>query len=324
MKGVVSVTAILAVAFIAGTMFGKSSNNAVDASSTDVGTSLAVTSASRSNSDCETGQPASGKIVAVTGSYDLRKIPAKNGSRIKNQKASRILKTVQYHQIDSSTSVKQICTNGKWSKVQIVKPEWLTFVKGWVPNHVLRGIEHSTDGRRKYTKDDFYWNDNTSPYKSQIVSIVNKISRENSGCASIDAATVSRSPSKSKPSDPVFFVTCTPSSKRAFNVWFKPSDIDKTFLATPAIDKGDATLACERAAKDAATHPSTVNFSRFLDVVYSSGQDGRASLDSSFTAKNSIGLKLRYHIRCLFDGNTLIEKNIGETDRSAGLRGFSK
>ncbi|GAJ97023.1 hypothetical protein RRH01S_29_00510 [Rhizobium rhizogenes NBRC 13257] len=151
----------------------------------------------------------------------------------------------------------------------------------------------------------------TSKFKPQIVAMINKISRERTGCSKLDPGSVTLSPSKSKLRDPVFFVTCDPVGT-AFNVWLRPTDIGKTVANVAPIGKGDTTLACETEAKAQATHPSTVDFSHFLDVAYSARPDGRVALDSSFTAKNSFNLELKYRIRCLFDGMKLIEATVIE------------
>ncbi len=261
---------------------------------------------------CTTGAPASGAILAVTGEYELRTSPAKNGDRIKNQKASSIIGKTIYHRIDPSTTVRQVCAEEDWSEVEIVTPEWLAFVRGWVPNGFLRDIERTASGTRVYVAEDFFWDKDSSKYKQQIVAVANKIAQEHAGCSALDTATIALSPSRSKPNDPVFFVTCNPPSGMPFNVWFRPSDTDRAFPAARPIAQGDAILACEAAAKAAATHPSTVDFSRFLDVAYSKREDGHVALDSSFMARNAFNLEQKYRIRCLFDGSTLIESNITE------------
>ncbi|MER8646698.1 hypothetical protein [Mesorhizobium sp. M1252] len=160
----------------------------------------------------------------MVGSFEPRTTPSKSGDRIKNQKASTILGSVHYHEIDSSTTVKQLCAHGDWSEVQIVTPEWLTFVKGWVPNEVLRGIERTGSGIRVYVESDFIWDDDTSKFKLQIIAAANRIAQNQAGCANLDTGTVSLSPSRSKPGDPVFFITCSRSGT-PFNVWFRPSDV---------------------------------------------------------------------------------------------------
>ena len=305
---------ILVAAWVIGKLSPDTSENSSDSAS-GIGPATSVNASSPAASQkaaCDVGSPASGAVVAVTGDYELRTTPSESGARIKNEKASSILKKTLYHRIDSSTTVKQTCVDGDWSEVQIVTPEWLTFVRGWVPNNVLRDIERTAGGTRVYVEEDFFWDRDTSKYKKQIVAVTNKIAREHTGCAILDAGTIALSPSRSKPKDPVFFVTCNPSSGVPFNVWFRPSDSSKTFAAVKPISRGDATIACEQAAKAAATHPSTVDFSTFLDVAYSAREDGRVALDSSFTAKNSFNLELKYRIRCVFDGQTLIESSIAE------------
>jgi len=290
----------------------------------DDGKGTAVTSAGNSSSsavqntstlaarnECLTGKPGTGVILAVASDYELRSAPGEESERIKNIKASESLGRTHYHRVDTSTSVRHLCVDGDWAQVQIASPEWLTHVVGWVPNTVLRQIERTASGTHVYVESDFFWDSDTIQYKPEIVAVVNKIAEEHDGCSRLDTGTVALSSSRSKPNDPVFFITCGTGS-RLFNVWFRPSDADKTFKAPPAITRGDAIVACENAAKSSATHPSTVDFSRIMDVAFWAREDGRASLESTFTAKNSFNLELKYKIRCLFDSNTLIEANVVE------------
>lgn len=183
-----------------------------------------------------------------------------------------------------------------------------------MPNHVLQEAHTGEDGVRVYVEDNFHWDDRTSKYKPQIVAIVNQITRENNKCEEIRPYTVDQSISRSKPGDPVFYVTCG-SGMDAFNVWFKPTDAEtgETFAATVPLERSAAVDACEQVSKSAATHPSTVQFSRFLDLAYVSHASGRARVVSTFTAKNAFNLELEYRIDCLFDGASLIETHIAES-----------
>ena len=70
---------------------------------------------------------------------------------------------------------------------------------------------------------------------------------------------------------------------------------------------------CEDYAKAHATHPSTVDFSRFMDVSFYESPNGRTRLSSTFTAKNSFNLELNHKISCLLDSKGLIEANISES-----------
>lgn len=270
---------------------------------------VALAPAAPQGPTCDVGIPASGDVVAVRKSFHPRKTPSMSGLSIRNEKASSALGRTHFHQIDHSTTVRHLCVEGDWSEVKIVTPSWLTFVQGWVPNDVLRGIERTASGQRVYVEDDFIWDRDTSRYKPEIVTIVNRIAQEHKGCSTIDTASVAQSPSRSKIGDPVYFVTCGTS----FNVYFRIADAAeaaKSFTAPQAISQDDAVLACEQAAKSAAVHPSTVDFSRIMDVSFSTRDDGRASLDSSFSAKNGFNLTHQYRIRCLFDADRLIESSI--------------
>lgn len=253
-------------------------------------------------------------VVAVTGSHELRTSPNSSAPKIKNEKASRALGRDHFHQIDSSTTVLRLCTQSEWTEVKIETPDWLTHVKGWVPNTVLREIERTESGGRIYIEDDFLWDEDTSQIKPQIVAVVNKIAHENRNCGQLDTSSVAKSPSRSSPGDPVFFVTCG-SGANAFNVWFRPTDAEagEVFVAREPLDKIAAVNACESAAKQAATHPATVDFSRVWDLAYMPHVSGRARVVSTFTAKNSLNLELKYRIDCLFDGPALIETNIAES-----------
>jgi len=263
---------------------------------------------------CGDGGLALMDVVAVSGDHDLHASPNSSAPKIKNEKASRVLGKDHYHQIDSSTTVRRLCVQADWTEVQIQTPDWLTHVKGWVPNTALREIERTKSGGRIYVEDDFYWDKDTVQFKRQIVAVVNKIARENRNCDQIDTSSVAKSPSRSKPGDPVFFVTCG-SGANVFNVWFKPTDTgaEPAFAAKEPLNKSTAVDACEVAAKRAAIHPSTVEFSRVWDLAYMPHVSGRARVVSTFTAKNALNLELKYRIDCLFDGPALIETSIEES-----------
>ncbi|MFC7047858.1 hypothetical protein [Emcibacter nanhaiensis] len=262
---------------------------------------------------CGQGGIAMGDVVAVTGEHLLHASADQNSSKIKNVKASNILGKDHFHQIDSSTTVRRLCVQEEWAEVQIVTPDWLTHVKGWVPNTALREIESNEYGGRIYVEEDFYWDSETSQFKKDIINIVNKISHENENCESIDPYTVAKSTSQSSPGDPVFFVTCG-SGVDAFNVWFRPSDadVDTTFLAKKPLGKVSAVNQCEEVAKKAALNPSTVEFSKLWDLAYLPHKSGRERVISTFTAKNSLNMERSYRINCLFDGSQLIEIQIAE------------
>lgn len=251
--------------------------------------------------------------MRVNESITLRRGPGVDSPAVDNAKATKALGSPQYHKIDGSTQVRQVCDKGEWTMVEISAPEWLAGIRGWVPKEALRIVERTSSGVPLLVEGDFYWDADTTPYKAAIVAVVNRIQQENRDCERADPGMVALSSDRSRPGDPVFFVTCEKAGQ-PFNVWFRPSDADAsgTFAAVSSVKQGEAILLCEAAARQAAAHPSTVNFSTFLDVAYQSFPNGRAVLRSSFTAKNAFDLELKYQINCFFEGDALRETEIYE------------
>lgn len=169
---------------------------------------------------------------------------------------------------------------------------------------------------RVFVEEDFFWYEIDPQFKEQIVAVANKIIRENDNCKQLDTESSTKSPSRSKPGDPVFFFTCDSGDGLSgiFNVFFRPTDAEAVdaFAAIEPLAKSAATDACEMAAKRAANNPSTVKFSRIMDLAYLPHVSGRARVVSTFKAKNTFGLELEYRIDCSFDGASLIDTSISE------------
>ena len=168
------------------------------------------------------------------------------------------------------------------------------------------------DERRVFVEADFYWDDDTSAFKPQIIAVVNKISRENVNCPDPDPQSVAKS-DRSSPNAPVFFVTCG-SGMDVFNVWFSPDDAksDKTLNAVLPPSETSAVSACEQTAVNAASHPSTVKFSRVMSLSFETFKNGNARVRSSFTAKNAFNLETKYDIICEFTGSEMSGVSITE------------
>ena len=273
--------------------------------------SVATVSPGRVPAACGEGGLALMDEVTVSDSQELYASPA--GERIINQKASAALGTTHYQQVDYTQRLRRTCAQEGWTEIEVLTPEWLKGNRGWVRAEAIRVIENDDAGKRIFVEADFYWDNDTSRFKPQIVTIVNRIARENARCGEVDTGSVAKSSSRSQPGKPVFFVTCG-SGASAFNVWFSPNDAEggSSFAAVRPVGRAAGAEACEAAAKAAANHPSTVSFSRIMDLAYQEHPSGRARVVSSFTAKNGFGLELKYRIDCLFEGSRLIETQIAE------------
>ena len=264
---------------------------------------------------CGAGSKVTGQVFRVNGSdVVLRSGPSTSTEKLINEKASAILHSTEYLTIDKSVTVREECTQGGWSRVRVTEPDWLRDShRGWVASTALRGESKDAGGNSEFTEADFNWDATTSKYKKVIVAGVNKVHRENARCKSIDPLSAYLSSSKGTPADPVFFVTCG-SGVGAFNVFFSKSDLEKgvSMPAAAHLAKDRAIDLCEAYATSNATHPSTVSFSRVLDLAVSEHPTGRTTVASSFTAKNSFNLELKYKIRCLLDSDGLIQANVAE------------
>jgi|GEM_PF-3513923 len=263
---------------------------------------------------CERGTAADGAVVSVLGSdgHDLRKAP--DSDKIVNEKATKILGSTQYQTIDNSTTVQIQCVDGDWARVQVQTPEWLREHVGWVERSALAAPLKPGEVL-EFTEADFDWDKDTSKAKAAIIKAVNRIHREDPRCkAAIYPSSVAKSAAESKAQKkPVYFVNCG-DGPQSVNVYFdaKRADDPTPFRAPGHIDKMRAIDLCEAYAKANASHPSTVEFSRFMDLASSEHPNGRTRVQSSFTAKNSFGLELKFDINCLLDENGFIEGNIQE------------
>lgn len=172
--------------------------------------------------------------------------------------------------------------------------------------------QEATEERRVFVEDEFYWDDDTSKFKPQIVAVVNRISRENVNCPDPDPQSVARS-DRGSPDAPMFFVTCG-SGMDIFNVWFSPDDADSENPLSAVLppSRTSAISACEQTAVNAASHPSTVKFSGVMSLSFQTWKSGNAEVRSTFTAKNAFNLETKYNIVCSFTGSKMTNVSIAE------------
>lgn len=202
------------------------------------------------------------------------------------------------------------------------RTNWISFGVAVVLTLLIMTCDTSDDdeavegkqAKSDYVEAEFYWDDDTSAYKPQLVAAVNRIVRENDNCLTVDTGTLSKSVDRGTAANPVYFITCNGPDDLPFNVWFERYDATTrtSFATAHNIGQGEAVLACERAAKRAATNPQTVDFSKIMDVSYKPFPNGSTRLSSSFTAKNAFGVEGKYTIECFFVGQKLTETAVNE------------
>lgn len=167
---------------------------------------------------------------------------------------------------------------------------------------------------RTFVEADFYWDATLEPHMDIVIRGVNMVHRDNSACSTIDPSSAYISTSRGSASDPVFFVTCG-SSTNVFNVFFSKSEVESgaPMPTLVHISRSDAIQGCEDYAKLNASHPSTVSFSRVMDLAVTEHPNGRTTVNSSFTAQNALGVELKFNIQCLYDSESLLEGVISES-----------
>jgi len=166
-----------------------------------------------------------------------------------------------------------------------------------------------------FKESDFYWDKNTSPHKQIIISGVNKVHRENIRCKQLDPSSAYISSNKGTPSNPVFFVTCG-SGAGTFNAFFSKLDVEKDnkLEAARHIDQKLAIDLCRSYARGNSFHPNSVNFSKVMNLSVHEFPNGRTSVTSTFTAKNSFNQEAEFAIKCLSNADGLIEAQITEKE----------
>lgn len=93
--------------------------------------------ASREESKFETEQE-DPKYYVVKESIDLLISPSTSSQRLINEKATSIIKDTVYCELDKSCKLTILENKGKYAKVKVIEPEWLTDTYiGWVPNDML-------------------------------------------------------------------------------------------------------------------------------------------------------------------------------------------
>lgn len=241
--------------------------------------------------------------------------PSDKSEKVINETLSKAINEISYIEFSNEYVVRELChtPNHSWSLVKAVSPSYLSDSHvGWIKSSFLKEAKFDEKGFRIIEEEDVNWNDITKPYKKLITAELNKIHRENANCKKIDPAVLDVSSTKGTKSNPVFYVTCG-EGLSSFNVFFSLDDMNfGKSQSIEYISQQKAILLCEKDVERRFSKQKLVNFSKFLDVSYLQHPNGRVSLISSITLKNSHGEKDKYSIKCLFEKNNLLETVINK------------
>lgn len=212
--------------------------------------------------------------------------------------------------IDTTMPLRELCRSGKWSYVAILQlPSDIGQAKGWVPTADLRPVNTDKSGRRIYGPADFEWPDGSLRYQKAILTVVNRVMAENPRCDAFNSQSILMDKDRA---GPLIKVACFGEPEQIVD--FRPDDATngRSFAPVDPIDETTAREACWSAAKERATHPSTVDISTF-GGQFNSDESGSASYRTTFTAKNAFNLSLNFTISCSFKGNEFMGVEIQET-----------
>lgn len=153
-------------------------------------------------------------------------------------------------------------------------------------------------------------------YQRDVANMLNRLREQHSSCRQrIDPYTAGKSSSQGTPANPSFFVQCGDTSvPEVVRFTLAETKGNSTPAAAKAVTESAAKTACEKAAKERALNPSSVDFSRILDANFIARPNGDSSLTTTFTAANDFDVESRFFISCIFEGERLAGVSIKPLD----------
>lgn len=264
---------------------------------------------------CKDDAHVTGKTYNVIGSgINVREGPGTDFNRVVNQKATDILKTINYISIDDSFVVFEECTKGNWSWIRVLQPDWLKFsYRGWVLTKFLdkgQGI-----GGDPYTRkissyalipyDAVNHPKTIEQYGSRLKEI--EQFRRKAAEMAIDsgkcdfAEIVELSNSKSSLKHLHFWIDCRNGERiRLDEIEIKRKSSILT-QKEKAWDESSARIACRNAIKVRALIPTEVDIHDIIGTsFYKAPITHNVILTMDFDAKNAFGVEIYYTAKCYF------------------------
>ena len=101
---------------------------------------------------CDKSSQISGKEYRIQGEeVDVYLGPGTDYSKVVNEKATRILKKINYIHVDNTVTVIEECSVPAWSRIRVIDPSYLSDShRGWIETRFLKNTENIRIG------DDWY------------------------------------------------------------------------------------------------------------------------------------------------------------------------
>ena len=169
-------------------------------------------------------------------------------------------------------------------------------------------------GRDKFVWDErLYWGEGDDHDKSLVRKGAEIVWKNNPRCHRVEV--VAPAKSRSKPGDPVWFITCSPSDgSSVFNIFYSLNDVadEKEIPKVKNVSGSDAIKACREWTKKQINYPSTLDFNEITGTTVHHHNNGRTTVRSDSTAKNGFGVEIGMKVRCLVDRTGVLDGTLIE------------
>lgn len=159
-------------------------------------------------------------------------------------------------------------------------------------------------------KDVLWYPPEAKSHKKDIVAMLNNLAKTHERCKQhIELSMVGLSKSKSTPKNPDFFVQCGGDAPEVVHFTLEDMKNNRVPGMQVAATQVEAVQACRDSVKTKASHPDSVDFAVF-GANYIDSNNGNASLTTTFSSKNGVGIQEEFKVICIFNGKNLVETTI--------------
>lgn len=234
-----------------------------------------------------------------------------------------------YLSLSKGWVVKVKSTKREWVYVEGVNnPEINDAYKGWIPKNSLREKKIDEKGFNIYTEEDFYFDEETLPYKYKdiVVKAINYLHRNDPQCRVLEPGSTAIARSKeTAPGDVTFYVTCGEGDS-VFNTFFTKNEIEsEKQIRAPII-----LHLSQRAIKDLIKAEIMNRMSDGEKLTMNSGWDyiketpnGRTRVKITYELSN-LFQSVEFAYFGLFDQNGKIESSVELSEDNRNSRRSSR
>lgn len=256
--------------------------------------------------------------AAVADATVLRVSPTANARPIFRSNGGSASDDDAHSSVDASVPLREQCREGGWARVRALSSgqRWMA---GWLPAAALSKLTLDNQGHRTLRAADISWQPGSERDRTAILSVANRILREDQRCEAINGRTLLVEGEGGRRrytitcegpagSFPIEFTAADARRGRSFAMAPVAVDVasaDASTDSSATFSKSDAISACVDAMKAKLYQPRSAEFHTFLDTTYTV-DSGRSRVTVGFSAKNGFGNEIDAVAECVFDGDQLV------------------